>query len=390
MKKSLILALILLSAAFECGFVSIPDDAAPEAMAARFYNKTSKEGGEIFIGGVSVLRIYSSSEAGTAAYDRTERIAERLNEIAASGVPNIFASLEPSMIDNIAVGIVNDMPVFSVEPGDLSGTYMAPLLLSYDWCNRIRRAYGEPLLEQGIFNEIVRIEKLKGYDVEVVKEKKHKAYVKIDGHIVMTFTDEWNDVSAYDKAREAAQNLEDTITEGRGIEDIRPGLLPGNVFTIKLGDMVLSMIGKAKEGESPKSWEKTLEWVNKVRSSLGAQPFSVENIRSSLTQYGKASWYGGFFHGRRTSSGERYDMYELTAAHKKLPFGTEVLVTNLDNKKSVLVRVTDRGPFVAGRIIDLSRSAAEVIGIIGRGVANVRIDILGKSGVNSLRGKGKK
>ncbi len=90
----------------------------------------------------------------------------------------------------------------------------------------------------------------------------------------------------------------------------------------------------------------------------------VEVIEAPVfEQTGTASWYGNRFHGRRTASGERYDMHAYTAAHKSLPFGTILRVTNLDNSKSVLVRVNDRGPFVRGRIIDLSRVAAKEIGV---------------------------
>lgn len=91
---------------------------------------------------------------------------------------------------------------------------------------------------------------------------------------------------------------------------------------------------------------------------------------------GVASWYGGKFHGRLTSSGEVFDTNDLTAAHKSLPFGTIVKVTNLDNGKSVVVRINDRGPFVEGRIIDLSRAAAEALGMLGLGVAHVSLEIV--------------
>jgi rare lipoprotein A len=94
------------------------------------------------------------------------------------------------------------------------------------------------------------------------------------------------------------------------------------------------------------------------------------------SETGLASWYGHPFHGRAAANGEIYDMEQLTAAHRTLPFGTVVRVTNLANAKSVDVRITDRGPFVAGRIIDLSHAAAEVIEMIGPGVAQVRLDIL--------------
>jgi len=95
-------------------------------------------------------------------------------------------------------------------------------------------------------------------------------------------------------------------------------------------------------------------------------------------QVGKASWYGGKFHGRTTSNGERYDMYKISAAHKTLPFDTYVSVLNLTNRKKIVVRINDRGPFVKGRIIDLSYAAAKDIGMIGPGVAKVKITALGK------------
>lgn len=88
-------------------------------------------------------------------------------------------------------------------------------------------------------------------------------------------------------------------------------------------------------------------------------------------QRGLASWYGPGFHGRLTANGERYDMHELTAAHKTLPFGTEVLVRNPRNGKEVVVRINDRGPFVAGRVIDLSKAAAQAVGIDGIGVVEL-------------------
>lgn len=93
-------------------------------------------------------------------------------------------------------------------------------------------------------------------------------------------------------------------------------------------------------------------------------------------QIGIASWYGPGFHGRRTANGEVYDQDALTAAHPSLPFGTRVRVTSLDNGRTVEVRITDRGPFVEGRAIDLSRAAARVIGLLGPGVGPVRIEVM--------------
>ncbi len=88
---------------------------------------------------------------------------------------------------------------------------------------------------------------------------------------------------------------------------------------------------------------------------------------------GMASWYGGKFHGRRTASGERYDMHEMTAAHRTLPFGTLLEVRNPRNGRSVVVRVTDRGPFAKDRILDLSYAAAYSLGVVGPGTAWVEL-----------------
>lgn len=93
-------------------------------------------------------------------------------------------------------------------------------------------------------------------------------------------------------------------------------------------------------------------------------------------QTGEASWYGAAHQGQRTASGEPYDMQRLTAAHLTLPLGTHVLVTNLKNGRSVEVRVNDRGPAIAGRIIDLSYAAARALGAVGDGVVPVRLRVL--------------
>ncbi|MCL4672439.1 MAG: septal ring lytic transglycosylase RlpA family protein [Sphingomonadaceae bacterium] len=91
---------------------------------------------------------------------------------------------------------------------------------------------------------------------------------------------------------------------------------------------------------------------------------------------GMASFYGAELHGRRTASGERFDMHALTAAHRTLPFGTRVLVTNPANGRSVTVRINDRGPFHGGRVIDLSRAAASEIGLVARGYGRVELALV--------------
>jgi rare lipoprotein A len=106
---------------------------------------------------------------------------------------------------------------------------------------------------------------------------------------------------------------------------------------------------------------------------------------SAYTEEGNASWYGVPFNGRRASNGEIYDMHKLTAAHRTLPFDTVVRVTNLSNGKSTVVRITDRGPFVDHRIIDLSMAAAREIDSIGPGVVPVRLELL-SAGIDPTSG----
>lgn len=100
----------------------------------------------------------------------------------------------------------------------------------------------------------------------------------------------------------------------------------------------------------------------------------------AYSQVGLASWYGKPFHGRTTASGERYDMHALTAAHRTLAFGTRVRVVNLKNGKSVVVRINDRGPFVKGRIVDVSRRAADQLAFRQDGVTKVRVEVLKPAG----------
>lgn len=105
-------------------------------------------------------------------------------------------------------------------------------------------------------------------------------------------------------------------------------------------------------------------------------------------EYGWASWYGDKFHGRRTSSGEVYNMYQLTAAHRTLPMGTNVMVTHVDSGNSAMVTINDRGPFVRGRIIDLSYAAARSLKMVEEGVAWVRVEVLDKTLPPSLYAEG--
>jgi len=111
-------------------------------------------------------------------------------------------------------------------------------------------------------------------------------------------------------------------------------------------------------------------------------------VKNGLTKIGKASWYGKPFHGRLTANGERYNMYNMTAAHRTYAMGTRLKITNLSNRRSVKVRVNDRGPFYSSRDIDLSYGAARKLGLVHKGVGRVKIEVL--SGKKSHRKASKK
>ncbi|MEG2173735.1 MAG: septal ring lytic transglycosylase RlpA family protein [Desulfovibrionaceae bacterium] len=137
-----------------------------------------------------------------------------------------------------------------------------------------------------------------------------------------------------------------------------------------IGALILSGCG------AKKSWRKG--------GTPGTKPYTVRGktyypLKSAhgFVEEGVASWYGPGFHGKSTANGERYNQYAMTAAHKILPLGTTVTVTNLSNRRSITVRINDRGPFVGDRVIDLSKEGAERIGMIGKGTARVRVQSQG-------------
>ena len=147
-----------------------------------------------------------------------------------------------------------------------------------------------------------------------------------------------------------------------GVKDGAPRHPPG---------MDVSQISDAVPKNEPKS-----KYGNPDSYEVFGKTYHVMNSAGAYRARGKASWYGTKFHGKRTSSGETYDMYKMTAAHKTLPLPSYVRVTNLENKREIVVKVNDRGPFHEGRIIDLSYVAAQKLGVFATGTANVEVAVL--------------
>lgn len=147
-------------------------------------------------------------------------------------------------------------------------------------------------------------------------------------------------------------------------------ILPAVIFSLITGTLSLSC------AESPRYTRSSQAAPERGGRGAVRRKAVKPKKRAVYYQTGKASYYANKFHGRKTASGERYDRTAFTAAHRKLPFGTRVRVTNLGNGKSVTVRVNDRGPVKKSRVIDLSLAAAREIGILRKGIADVGIEIV--------------
>ena len=158
------------------------------------------------------------------------------------------------------------------------------------------------------------------------------------------------------------------------ISELLKGVCMNRVLTSLAAALVLAApLTAGPVPDHPQVSGKTLPKAAKTNQPKGKT--RTPHVEQKPYQIGVASWYGKQFHGRTTASGEDFDMFELTAAHRQLPLGTYVKVTNLRNGKSVIVRVNDRGPYVEGRIMDLSYSAARMLNFRD-GVERVQLDLV--------------
>lgn len=237
----------------------------------------------------------------------------------------------------------------------------------------------------------------------------HQASVLINDREVVRFRTSRPGASPLARARHMASTLHGYLSNQGAARGITPAL-SGNTPVIRAGShelVVLDAPGAALAKQAD-AHQLALVWTNQIRQALGAPPItrglavasrsliSREETRTPVAApsaalldsfsrpggtflgSGMASWYGPGFHGRRSSDGTRFDMNQMTAAHRTLPFGTLVRVHNKRTGKHVVVRISDRGPFIAGRILDVSRAAAVALGMLGSGVAPVSIESVGK------------
>jgi rare lipoprotein A len=144
----------------------------------------------------------------------------------------------------------------------------------------------------------------------------------------------------------------------------------------RLAETLAILLSLASIGAGAASGPSSLEAAKVTKPPVtGSQAASQKPKNPKPYQVGTASWYGEYFQGKETASGEPYDMEDFTAAHPTLPLGTYVRVTNLTNGKAVILRINDRGPYVENRIIDVSYNAARALGFKDRGVQKVRLDV---------------
>lgn len=239
------------------------------------------------------------------------------------------------------------------------------------------------------------IQKTKKVHFKVVNTKENKKYAKvyIGNTKVLEFRQAAGGYSQETRAKIFAYKLKKFITKKGNPNDILPGLESG-IPVGRVKSQVLFTVDNdvAKLLKITKS-QLAIRWVNNIREALGApkisRDFARVASRSSISlasaekslrnqQRGLASWYGGKFHGRKTADGSTYNKYNFTAAHRTLPLGTFVRVTNLNNNKHCIVKITDRGPFIKGRIIDLSSGAAKHLEMLSDGVAKVSVEVVNR------------
>ncbi|HEY9785443.1 MAG TPA: septal ring lytic transglycosylase RlpA family protein [Candidatus Obscuribacterales bacterium] len=219
------------------------------------------------------------------------------------------------------------------------------------------------------------------------------AAVTLNGRDLLTYKGHTAKGEASDKAEEIADKLEEIFEDDKiDPEKILPAR-EGELAVIRVDGnaQVKFEVPESVQGQkSSGALETSLKVVNVIREALGGSQLppsflkiadAVQNPQALRQAKGNifsgcASWYGGRFHGRKTSYGSRFDQFGKTAAHRSLPFGTKLLVFNRRTGDSCVVEVNDRGPFVADRVIDLSRGAAEELNMISSGVAMVDCIVL--------------
>lgn len=233
--------------------------------------------------------------------------------------------------------------------------------------------------------------------IQVLPQNDDVTSLFVNGSEILRFEGTVDGMSSYQRVKAMANKLNRLLVTGDdSLNKLRPALVTkadGKQANIQFGTEVLTTVdsqtAKAAQESEPKL---AFLYTNRLRRALGEMPLqesafpAMNQVAKASPKYkgtgrvqvGMASWYGPHFHGRRAADGSRFNMNALTAAHKTLPFGTIVKVVNQRTQKSCFVKITDRGPYAHGRLIDLSKGAAKAIGMLGSGVARVSLEVVNR------------
>ncbi|MCQ2957775.1 MAG: septal ring lytic transglycosylase RlpA family protein [Candidatus Gastranaerophilales bacterium] len=225
--------------------------------------------------------------------------------------------------------------------------------------------------------------------VQAKKAPNNKGYVVyVNNKQTLWFVKDLPSLTAQKRAEMVAEKIDTILQSGLDPATIKP-VKSGNYTFLQAGNEKIATVDEINaKAVGVSVHELAYTWANNTRSALGTSALRKDytdvsrGFSGKQSRYlghktvGMASWYGPNFHGKRAADGSRYNANEYTAAHRTYPFGTLVKVTNLKNSKSCVVKITDRGPYAHGRIIDLSSRAAKDIGVSG--VVKVKLEVIGQ------------
>jgi len=229
------------------------------------------------------------------------------------------------------------------------------------------------------------------YKIISTPQKNKEAVIYIGTHQVIKYAQATGGVSPENGAKLVTARLDKFLSHGGNPNEILPGIEGGIPVGRAKGQIIFTTDQTTAKKLHLTRNQLAIKWVNNIRVALGAPRISRDfariasrngisieyaRRRAIAQEAGVASWYGGKFDGRKAADGSIYRKYEFTAAHKTLPLGTFVRVTNLNNNKACIVQITDRGPFVPGRIIDLSKEAAKDLQMLHSGVSKVKLEVI--------------
>ena len=349
---------------------------ALDRVTVRSYFKQDIEYADILIGSSTLFSLVSRPEDRQSAHERGMMAVEAIRQIGQQN--HSLREIIPDVLDgHRVVARVGSQTVFEITPAETQLSQMPRVILVYEWCNRIRQDLGADLIPEQYVDFLMYKDRLGGNRISLRNDDGVSWDVVINDKTVMHFAK-----ANYEDAARASAMIQQAVMAHTSPTRILPSIDSADNYGGKIaGEPFFTIDDKDVIVNRLPAWRLAMKWVDNVRTALGYSSVDYRTVTASYSQKGIASWYGEPFHGRRAASGQRYDMYQYSAAHKSLPFGSELLVTRLDTGDRLVVRINDRGPYVAGRIIDLSYQSARALGISG--VVPVRIDVIGHHKVNS-------